>query len=231
MDKLLLIGLLLVTGNPYLFAQEAEKRNILGVHAGLAIPCFDFANKTFERDAGFARLGGNVEVDFLRYECSFFGYGLNLGYSFPGFDSERYRNSYTEILDDQGISVTAGNYHIFKGTIGVLLKTPPVFKTEFMFIHWFGYTVTLHPEIVVASDDYGEINYIEGCTGKRAIMGFTLRANYNVTERMGISLSYRVNHNRPHFPDETSPEGGFRLPIRYHNVNVGVYIDLRKRDR
>jgi len=231
MNRLLLIVLLLVQGNAYLFSQETWKRNNLGVHAGMAIPYSDFAKRDFVRDAGFARSGWNLEVDFLRYEYSFFGYGVNLGYSSPGFDSERYRDSYMEILADQEISVTAGNYHMFKGTVGILLKTPQVSKMEFMFMHWIGYSVTLHPEIVVASGGFGEINYIEKCTGKRPIMGFILRTNYFVTDRIGISLSYRLNSNHPYFPDETSQEGGFRLPIKYHTINVGVCYDLRKREK
>lgn len=230
MNKLWLIAVLIVIGRDCPFAQKAEKRNILGVHAGIAIPYSDFAKNTFESNAGFASAGGNIGVDFFRYACNFFGYGLNTEYTCLGFDREQYRNSYREILAGQEISVTAGSYHVVKGTIGILLKTPQIFNTEILFIHWLGYSITRHPEIVVASNDYGEINYIERSIGKRAIMGITLRTNYNVTERIGISLSYQMNYNRPYFSDETSLEGGFRLPIKYHNVTVGVYLDLTKQE-
>jgi len=223
---------LLLLGRDCLFAQNNLKKNILGIDAGITIPYSDFAKNTFEYShSGFASTGGNIEVDFLRYAGKYFGYSLNTGYACLGFDRKQYENFYREILTDQEISVTAGIYQIARATCGFIIKIPVKYKTDIMFIPWIGYSVSQHPALLVTSSTYGEINTIEKSFGKRIITGITLKASYNVTERYGISLSYRMNVTSYYFSDDTSIEGKFWLPVRYQNINIGIYMNLTRKEK
>ena len=109
----LAILVLILTVNP-LFSQKAGKKSVFGANAGLSIPHAEFAQTTFNYDAGFAGVGPNIEAEFLRYG-RFFGFSSSIGYASIFFKEKAYQAEYDRVLNGYGSNeVTAGNYQVLK---------------------------------------------------------------------------------------------------------------------
>jgi hypothetical protein len=189
-------------------AQKENKKSIVGINSGISIPYADFANKKMEYYAGFAGTGANIEIDFFRYTGRFFGLSSNIGYSNIFLNEKAYKSEYDRILENYGeTTVTAGNYQILKGLIGLILKIPETRHAEVLLVFQLGYSMSVHPDLLVTNSELGEIN------------------SY-LSEKYGISLNYGLNSTRPGFYDETSNEKVFFLPVRYQNINIGLVINL-----
>src|SRR4030042_2994293 len=80
-------------------AQKEHKKSIAIINTGISIPSSDFANDKMEPDAGFAGIGTNMEVDFLRYTGKYFGLSSNIGYTNIYFDEKAYKSEYYRILN------------------------------------------------------------------------------------------------------------------------------------
>ncbi len=209
------------------YAQKENKKSVIGVSSGISIPFADFANKKMVQNAGFAGIGANIEVDFLRYSGKFFGLSSNIGYTSISFNENAYKTEYDQILGHYGeTEVNAGNYQVLKGLLGLILKIPEIKHTEVLFIFQVGYALSVHPELLVTNSELGEINTVQKVTDWNPISNAGVKINYWLSEKYGINLSYNLNFTTPGFFDYTGFGKTFFLPVRYKNINVGFVMNL-----
>jgi hypothetical protein len=208
-------------------AQKENKKSIAGINTGISVPYSDFTNNQMELDAGFAGIGPNLEVDLMRYTGRFFGLSSNIGYTNLFFNEKAYKSEYNQILGQNGdITVEAGNYQVLKGLLGIIVKTPEFKNTEILFIVQLGYSLSIHPEILVDHSEWGIINSIKKDKDWGMISNAGIKMNYYLSEKYGISINYNLNATTANFRDITSFEKVFNLPIRYQNINLGFVINL-----
>jgi len=226
MKKLFLAFLVIFVSINPLFPQKTVKKSVFGANAGLSIPHSEFAQTIFNYDAGFAGVGPNIEVEFLRYG-RFFGFSSSIGYASIFFKEKDYQAEYDRVLNGYGSNeVTAGNYQVLKCLIGFTLKIPETKRTEVMLLVHLGYALSVHPNLVVTNSELGEINSIRRSPDGSPVSNAGLKINYWLNERYGINLNYGINLTRPAFYDETGIGETFTLPIRYSNANIGFVMKL-----
>lgn len=227
MKKPITAILIFLIAIPLANAQKENKKSLAGINAGISIPFADFADKKMENYSGFAGAGANIEIDFFRYTGRFFGLSSSIGYSNIAFNEKAYKSEYDRILDNFGeTTVKAGNYQILKGLLGLILKIPETGHTEVLLIFQAGCALNIHPGLLVANSELGEINSIKRNSEWSPISNAGIKVNYYLNEKYGISLNYGINSTKPVFTDETSVERIFVLPVRYQNINIGLVINL-----
>jgi len=210
------------------YTQNKNKKSVAGISSGLSVPFAEFADKKMEYHSGFAGVGPNIEVDFLRYTGKYFGLSSNIGYSNIFFNEKAYQLEYDRILVNYGEnSVDAGNYHLLKGLLGFILKIPETKHTEVLLIFQLGCAMSIHPDLLVSNSELSVINSVKKDTDWSAMSNMGIKINYYLTEKYGISLNYNRNYTTPGFSDVTSIERVFFLPVRYQNINVGLVINLK----
>lgn len=210
-----------------LCAQNGYKKSVLGVNSGISIPFDEFDHETMGGQAGFAGAGANVEIDFLRYLGRYFGLSSTIGYTSISFNENAYQAEYDRILNHYGENVVdAGNYQVFKGMVGLIIKIPEMKHTEVLLIFQLGCAMSVHPDILVSNSELGVINSIEKNSDWSSISNAGLKINYWLSEKYGISLYYNLNFTKPDFYDNTGLEGSFVLPIKYQNINIGFVMNL-----
>ncbi len=227
MKKPVLTILICLTIIPLVNAQKENKKSLVGINSGISVPYADFADKNMENYSGFAGAGANLEIDFLRYTGRFFGLSSNIGYSNISFNEKAYKSEYDRILNNYGeTTVTAGNYQILKGLVGLIVKIPETRHAEVLLVFQLGCSMSVHPELIVTNSELGEINSVKKDTRWSSMSNAGIKINYYLSEKYGISLNYGLNSTMPGFNDETSVEGFFFLPVRYQNINIGLVINL-----
>ncbi len=208
------------------FSQDDHQKMIV-FHAGIAVPYSHFAQNTFSYNAGFARSGVNMEIDFLYYLGKYFGTGITAGYTRFGFDKEAYRTAYNEaLMQDEDIDITAGNYQVAKSTLHFIMKYPLFDQTEVMISGQIGYALSVHPGLRAVDARLGEINTVQRDVGGRHFTGTSIRIHQPVSKKIGIALSYNRYYTKPSFDDATGEEDHFYLPISYQNINLGLIVLL-----
>ncbi|HBC77215.1 MAG TPA: hypothetical protein DCZ51_01225 [Bacteroidales bacterium] len=221
------LAILLILVTTLVTAQKENKKSLVGINSGISIPFDDFADKKMENYSGFAAPGANIEIDFFRYTGRFFGLSANIGYSNIFFNEKAYKSEYDRILNNYGkTAVTAGNYQMLKGLIGLILKIPEIRNAELLLVFQLGGSMNVHPDLLVTNSELGEINSVKKDTEWSTMSNTGIKINYYLTEKYGISLNYNLNFTKPAFNDETSVEQTFFLPVRYQNINVGLVINL-----
>lgn len=209
-----------------LHAQKENKKSVLGVNAGMAVPFQDFAGKEISEHAGFAALGPDIEIDFLRHG-RFFGFSAVFGYASMFFNENAYRAEYDRMLGNYGLNtVKAGNYNILKGLVGFTLKFPEVNHIEMLAMLHVGCAISVHPELVVSNSELGTINTYQTDVAWSAMSNAGVRINYWLSGKYGLSLNFGANFTTPAFHDDTSILQAFFLPVRYQNINVGFIMNL-----
>jgi hypothetical protein len=227
MKKPLITILIFLTTVTLVNAQQENKKSLVGINAGISIPFADFADKKMENYSGFAAPGANIEIDFFRYTGRFFGLSSNIGYSNIFFNEKAYKSEYDRILGNYGeTNVTAGNYQVLKGLVGLILKIPETRHAEVLLVFQLGCSMSVHPDLLVTNSELGEINSVKKDTEWSSMSNAGIKINYYLSEKYGISLNYGLNSTRPGFYDETSNEKVFFLPVRYQNINIGLVINL-----
>jgi len=222
---LTILTFLMVTTLAY--PQNKNKKSVAGINAGLSVPFAEFADKKMEYYSGFAGVGPNIEVDIFRYTGKYFGLSSNIGYANIFFNEKAYKSEYDRILNNyEETTVNAGNYHILKGMVGIILKIPETRHTEVLLVFQLGCAMSIHPDLLVSNSALGEINSVKKDTEWSAMSNTGIKINYYLTEKYGISLNYGLNFTKPGFSDVTSIERVFSLPVRYQNINVGLVINL-----
>jgi hypothetical protein len=163
----------------------------------------------------------------MRYTGRFFGLSSNIGYTNIFLNEKAYKSEYNRILGQSGdVTVKAGNYQVLKGLLGFIVKTPEFRNTEILFIAQLGYSMRIHPEILVDHSEWGIINSIKKDKDWGMISNAGIKINYYLSEKYGISINYNLNATTANFRDITSFEKVFNLPIRYQNINLGFVINL-----
>jgi len=224
--KLLPCVLLLTLANG-LHAQNENKKNVFSGHLGVSIPTNEFAETSFEHDAGYAKVGANLELDYYRYTGKYFALNASIGYAAFGFNESAYTNGYYRALNKtDGIKTEAGAYQVFNSAIGLVFKTPIGSDFEVLIIPMLRYALCHHPDLIVNDDDEGVINSISNDNAGALSAGIKLQLNYFFSERYGINLSYSRFSANPAFSDETSYEQHFNLPVSFQNINIGLTIIL-----
>ena len=227
MKKPLITILIFLTTITLVNAQKENKKSLVGINAGISIPFADFADKKMENYSGFAAPGANIEIDFFRYTGRFFGLSSNIGYSNIFLNEKAYKSEYDRILGNYGeTNVTAGNYQVLKGLVGLILKIPETRHAEVLLVFQLGCSMNVHPDLLVTNSELGEINSVKKDTEWSSMSNAGIKINYYLSEKYGISLNYGLNSTRPGFYDETSNEKVFFLPVRYQNINIGLVINL-----
>jgi len=122
--------------------------------------------------------------------------------------------------------VKAGNYHLLKGLLGLILKIPETKNIEVLLVFQAGCAMSIHPDLLVSNSELSVINSVKKDTKWSAMSNTGIKINYWLTEKYGISLNYSRNYTTPGFSDVTSIERVFFLPVRYQNINVGLVINL-----
>lgn len=179
-----------------------------------------------ESYAGFAGSGMNVGIDYLHSRGGFFGLSASAGYAILNFDGKAYRSEYERILNDPGeVTVTAGNYQILKGVVGLTGKFPEFYHTEIFLIVQAGYALSIHPEIIVNHSQMGIINSVGQVHDWTGISNLGMKINYNISEKYGVNFNYCLNFLYPGFQDE-GYISLFSLPERFANINIGLIINL-----
>jgi len=228
MKKPVLTILIFLVTITLVYAQKWNKKSVVGINSGVSIPFADFADKKMENYSGFAGTGGNIEIDFFRYTGRFFGLVSNIGYSNIFFSEKAYKSEYDRVLANYGENmVKAGNYHLLKGLLGLILKIPETKNIEVLLVFQAGCAMSIHPNLLVTNSELGVINSVRKNTKWSAMSNTGIKANYWLTEKYGISLNYGLNFTTPGFGDVTSIEQVFFLPVRYQNINVGLVINLK----
>lgn len=224
--KLLPCVLLLTLANG-LHAQNENKKNVFSGHLGVSIPTNEFAETSFEHDAGYANVGANLELDYYRYTGKYFALNASIGYAAFGFNESAYTNGYYRALNKtDGIKTEAGAYQVLNAAFGLVIKTPVGSDFEVLIIPMLRYAICHHPDLVVNDDDEGVINSISNDNAGALSAGIKLQLNYFFSERYGINLSYSRFSANPAFSDETSFEQHFNLPVSFQNINIGLIIIL-----
>ncbi len=227
MKKAAIVILVLVTAVNFLYSQN-YKKTVFGVSAGYTVPYSDFAVKTIEYNAGFASPGLNLEIDLLRYAGRFLGLSANIGYASVFFNEKAYKAEYDRILAGYGQNnVSAGNYQVLKGVVGIILKIPETRHTEALLLFQFGAAGSVHPDLAVTNSMLGVINSVGKNQDWKSIAAMELKINYWLTEKYGISLNYSLNSTRPDFVDESGTGTSFSLPVKYMNINIGFVKKLK----
>jgi len=224
--KLLPCVLLLTLANG-LHAQNENKKNVFSGHLGVSIPTNEFAETSFEHDAGYAQVGANLELDYYRYTGKYFALNASIGYAAFGFNESAYTNGYYRALNKtDGIKTEAGAYQVFNSAFGLVIKTPIGSDFEVLIIPMLRYALCHHPDLIVNDDDEGVINSISNDNAGALSAGIKLQLNYFFSERYGINLFYSRFSANPAFSDETSYEQHFNLPVSFQNINIGLTIIL-----
>lgn len=209
------------------YPQNKNKKSVAGISAGLSVPFAEFADKKMEYHSGFAGVGPNIEVDFFRYTGKYFGLSSNIGYASIFFNEKAYKSEYDRILNNFGENrVNAGNYQLFKGLLGFILKIPETRHTEVLLVFQLGCAMSIHPDLLVINSELSVINSVKKDTKWSAMSNTGIKINYWLNEKYGISLNYGLNFTTPGFSDVTSIEKVFSLPVRYQNINIGLVINL-----
>ena len=226
MKKTILLILLFSLTINSVFSQKERKR-VLIINSGVSVPFAEFAVKKMVIDAGFAGTGFNVGIDYLSSKIGWLGFTASAGYSILNFDSKAYRSEYERILDQNGeVTVTAGNYNIFKTVAGLYLKTPEFYHLELLFIAQLGPSFSIHPDITVDHSQYGLINSTKQDHDWALISNLGMKVNYNISDRYGVNLSYCLNYLLPGFEDDSGLVYHFYMPVRFQNINLGFFINL-----
>ena len=224
--KLLPCVLLLTFGNG-LHAQNENKKNVFSGQLGVSIPTNEFAETTFEHDAGYANVGANIELNYFRYTGKYFALNASIGYAAFGFNENAYTNEYYRALNKtEGIKTEAGTYQVLNTAFGLVFKTPIGSDFEVMIIPMMRFALCHHPDLIVTDDDAGVINSISKDNAGTLSVGIKLQLNYFFSERYGINLSYSRFSVNPAFSDETSYEQHFNLPVSFQNINIGLTVIL-----
>lgn len=224
--KLLPCILLLIVASG-LHAQDENKKNVFSGHLGVSIPTNEFAETSFEHDAGYANVGANLELNYYRYTGKYFALNASIGYAAFGFNESAYTNGYYRALNKtDGIKTEAGAYQVLNAAFGLVIKTPVGSDFEVLIIPMLRYAICHHPDLVVNDDDEGVINSISNDNAGALSAGIKLQLNYFFSERYGINLSYSRFSANPAFSDETSYEQHFNLPVSFQNINLGLIIIL-----
>jgi hypothetical protein len=220
-----LILLFSVTIN--LLSAQKERKRVLIINSGVSVPFSEFAVKKMVIDAGFAGTGFNVGIDYLSSKIGWLGFTASAGYSILNFDNKAYRSEYERILDQNGeVTITAGNYNIFKTVAGLYLKIPEFYHLELLFIAQLGYSLSIHPEINVDHSQYGKINSIKQDHDWALVSNLSMKVNYNLSDKYGVNLTYCLNYLRPGFEDDSYFINMFFMPVRFQNINLGFIIKL-----
>ncbi|MFZ2287111.1 MAG: hypothetical protein WAV93_09020 [Bacteroidales bacterium] len=231
MKKLFLALLALILAANLLFPQKPVKKSVFGSNAGLSIPYNEFGLSTWGYHSGFAAPGPNIEAEFLRYG-RIFGFSSGIGYASIFFNEKDYKSEYDHVLNGYGINeVTAGNYQVLKFLVGFTLKIPEIRNTEVLLLFHLGYALSVHPSLSVTNSELGEINSVTREAAGAPISNATLKINYWLNERYGLTINGGVNLTGPAFYDETGPAGTFRLPVRYVNTNIGFVMRLNAENK
>jgi hypothetical protein len=224
--KLLPYVLLLAYGNG-LHAQNENKKNVFSGHLGVSVPTKEFAETTFEYDAGYANVGANIELNYYRYTGKYFALNTSIGYAAFGFNESAYTNGYYRALDKtDGIKTEAGTYQVLNTAFGLVFKTPIGSDFEVLVIPMMRFAFCHHPDLIVTDDEAGVINSISKDNAGTVSVGIKTQLNYFFSERYGINLSYSRFSANPAFSDETSYEQHFNLPVSFQNLNIGLTIIL-----
>ncbi|MGB8489455.1 MAG: hypothetical protein WCE64_00205 [Bacteroidales bacterium] len=225
---LVLLYAIAVTGH----SQQEVKRTIFGASAGISLPYNEFAVKKLIPHAGFASAGPNMEASLLRYTGRFFGLSSAIGYSNIFISEKDFLAEYNNLLNGYGENrISAGNYQVLQGMLGLIFKVPEFRNTDILLMGHLGCALTVHPNINVTNSKLGVISSIRKDRSFSPLSNAGIRINHWLTGRYGLSLGYSVNLTRPSFTDETSINGYFFLPVRYHNLNVGFVMNLSKTKR
>jgi hypothetical protein len=227
MQRTVITLLLFLTGLNYLCSQEYSRKTVFGVNAGCSLPYADFAARTMTSYAGFASPGMNLEIDLMRYTGRFFGIASGIGYASFFFREKAYQAEYDRILAGFGENkVSAGNYQVLTGVLGLILKIPETRHTEVLIVCRLGIAMSVHPDLVVTNSMLGEINTVGINSSWNSTANIGLKVHYWLTEKYGITLNYSLNSARPHFRDDTGLGKSFFLPVRYMNINAGFVMNL-----
>jgi hypothetical protein len=224
--KLLPFILLLAFGNS-LLAQNENKKNVFSGHLGVSIPTNEFAETTFEYDAGYANIGANIELNYYRYTGKYFALNISIGYAAFGFNESAYTDEYYHALNKTGgIKTEAGAYQFLNTSFGLVFKIPIGSDFEVLFTPMLGCALCHHPDLVVTDNEAGVINSVSKDNTGAASAGIKAQLNYYFSEKYGINLSYSRFSTTPVFSDETSYEQHFNLPVSFQNINIGFTIIL-----
>lgn len=224
--KLLWYVLLLAAGTS-LNAQNENKKNVFSGHTGVSIPTKEFAATNFGYDAGYARVGANIELNYYRYTGKYFALNVSIGYAALGFNESAYTNDYYSALNrTDGIKTEAGAYQFLNTSFGIVFKIPIGSDFEVLLIPMLGFAICHHPDLVVTDDEAGVINSVSRDNSGAASAGIKAQLNYYFSEKYGINLSYSGFSTTPTFSDETSYEQHFTLPVSFQNINIGLTIML-----
>jgi hypothetical protein len=221
----LLLLFLLVASHSY--AQKAPWQKVVTINTGVSVPFSDYSDKTFSYHSGYANPGTCIESNFLFYR-EWFAFSAALGYSNQSFAKKKYVSSYNEVLNNIGItSVSAGIYQSMKVTAGFAFRLLNMWDTELFWLFQAGTALNVHPEIQVTNSYWGEINYINRDADWQSTSVIGLILKHNLTDNIGITLSYNANYTLPGFRDENNPYiHYYNLPMRFQNITVGVFKNL-----
>lgn len=224
--KLLPCVLFLAFGNG-LYAQNENKKNVFSGQLGVSIPTKEFAETTFESDAGYADVGANIELNYYRYTGKYFALNASIGYAAFGFNESAYTNEYHRALNKtDGIKTEAGAYQVLNTAFGLVLKTPIGSDFEVLVIPMMRFAICHHPDLTITDDEAGVINSIRKNNARTLSVGIKAQLNYFFSERYGVNLSYSRFSANPAFSDETSFEQHFNLPVSFQNINIGLTVIL-----
>lgn len=227
MKKTTIILLLFLIELNFLYSQEYDRKTIFGVNAGCSLPYAEFAARTMTSYAGFASPGINMEVDLMRYTGRFFGFISGIGYASFFFKEKAYQAEYDRILAGYGANrVSAGNYQVLTGVLGLILKIPETRHTEALIFCRLGIAMSVHPDLIVTNSKLGEINTVGINSDWNFTANMGLKIHYWLTEKYGITFNYSLNTTRPYFHDDTGLGKSFFLPVRYMNINAGFVMNL-----
>jgi hypothetical protein len=217
----------LLTAGTSIYAQNENKKNVFSGFLGVSIPTNEFAETTFEYDAGYATVGANLELNYYRYTGKYFALNVSIGYAAFGFNETAYTNDYYSALNrTDGIKTEAGTYQFLNTSFGLVFKTPIGNDFEVLFIPMLGFALCHHPDLVVTDSETGVINSVSKDNSGAGSAGIKAQLNYYFSEKYGINLSYSRFSTTPSFSDETSYEQHFTLPVSFQNINIGFTVIL-----
>ena len=206
-------------------AQNLNQKNVFGISLGISKPRADFAKKSFVYDAGFAKSGLDLQLDYYRLIGKHFAFNATLGYSNILFDENAYKKEYNELLyQEKGISVSAGNYQVYYKLVGFDFRFPFIPLSEIYMRGQIGYSYCIHPEISVEDNNLGLINSFE----KSRSMSFYTSAGigmlYDLSEKYSLNFIYSLNRTRLTFEKKMDHIIPFKLPIQFQNLNLGMSV-------
>lgn len=209
------------------FCQDTTERklHLFVVNLGPSFPVQEFGTHTFNRDAGFASVGANIEANYYIFPARYFGFNFCLGYANWGFNEEAYRNEYLRVMDKtEGITLNTGRYQSYKMLVGMALRTPVIKKFELLIRCQVGAAHSIHPAISVVDSENGSLNSIDKSSDNSVQGSIGAMLSYYINNKYGINLSYSGNSTTPTFHDSNNKYPAFYLPINYRNVNIGFHI-------